>query len=285
MSETKTKQKKAEPEAEGAQEQPEPEAEVLEGNAVPIDGDDGEPGSSLERAQPQNPPSAIMPLAAEEVVAGMQAYQTLLPQLLDASDYQEAERGKKFVKKSGWRKIARAFGLSVEIRSQHVERDEGGRPIRANVVARAVHVQSGQYQDGDGGCSVDESRFNKSAGRQKLENDLLATATTRAKNRAISDLVGMGEVSAEEASGGGGGPKWGPEADRGLRQACGNALAFLHDNDREKAKAEIQGFEREWGYLPTALAGGVIAAASIVKSSLEPAGSEKAEGGEEGGGK
>jgi hypothetical protein len=28
----------------------------------------------------------------------------------------------------------------------------------------------------------------------EVENDLRATATTRAKNRAISDLVGMGSV-------------------------------------------------------------------------------------------
>ena len=34
--------------------------------------------------------------------------------------------------------------------------------------------------------------------REVNEHDILATAETRAKNRAISDLVGGGSVSAEE---------------------------------------------------------------------------------------
>lgn len=227
---------------------------------------------------PVNPPSAIVPLGAEEVVAGMTAYQELLPKLLDDSDYQAAERGKRFVKKSGWRKIARAFGLSVEIRSQHVERDDEGIPVRANVVARAVHAPTGQFSDGDGGCSTAESRFARSSGRQKLENDLLATATTRAKNRAISDLVGMGDVSAEEVAGGGDGaeiPPWGPEASRGARQTAGNALTYLLDGDREAAKAKIGEIEKaHGGYLPTAVVSGISTAAGIVKARQEPADAE-----------
>jgi hypothetical protein len=69
--------------------------------------------------------------------------------------------------------------------------------VRAEVWIRAV-APNGQFGDGDGYCSADEGRFRGWKGRQKLENDLRATATTRAKNRAIADLVGMGEVSAEE---------------------------------------------------------------------------------------
>lgn len=142
---------------------------------------------------------ALTPLDPEQVVAGMTAYQELLPKLLDASDYQDAGRGKRFVKKSGWRKIARAFNLSVELVSSRVFRDEHGEVQRAEVVARAI-APNGQVQDGDGYCSIDEDRFSGPKGnKSKLENDLRATATTRAKNRAISDLVGMGEVSAEEA--------------------------------------------------------------------------------------
>jgi hypothetical protein len=68
--------------------------------------------------------------------------------------------------------------------------------VRAEVWIRAV--ANGQFGDGDGYCSADEARFKSRCGRQKLENDLRSTATTRAKNRATADLVGMGEVSAEE---------------------------------------------------------------------------------------
>ena len=43
-----------------------------------------------------------------------------------------------------------------------------------------------------GACSHDERVFNKPV------HDLIGTATTRALNRATSNLVGLGELSAEE---------------------------------------------------------------------------------------
>jgi len=145
----------------------------------------------------------LMPMSTDDVIAGMEAYQEMLPRLLAPSDWQDAGRDGKFVKKSGWRKIARAFNLSVMVVSVRVERDGEGMPTRAETIARA-QAPNGQVSDADGYCSADEKRFENAKGRQKLENDLRATATTRAKNRAISDLVGMGEVSAEEVVPGGG---------------------------------------------------------------------------------
>lgn len=144
--------------------------------------------------------AVMMPFDAAEVSEAMSAYQEVMHATLDASDWQGSpgSRG-AFVKKSGWRKIAKAFGLSVTRVDDGVERDAEGNPLRAWAIYRAAH-SNGQTQDGDGYCSIDESRFSRSGGRQKLENDLRATATTRAKNRAISDLVGMGEVSAEEVA-------------------------------------------------------------------------------------
>jgi hypothetical protein len=169
--------------------------------------------SGPEQSQPTSPSTtelvrapraegALMPLPAEHVVEGMRAYQKLLKELLEPSDWQtHDEDGNRlpqpFLKKCGWRKIARAFNLSFERVHSRVERDEDGAPVRAEVWIRAV-APNGQYGDGDGYCSADEGRFRSWRGRQKLENDLRATATTRAKNRAIADLVGMGEVSAEE---------------------------------------------------------------------------------------
>ena len=162
----------------------------------------------------------LMPLDSQAVIQGMQAYQRLLHDLLDDSDWQQTGDG-KFLKKSGWRKIARAFNLSVTKISDRVERDAEGNPLRAEVVVRAI-APNGTVQDGDGYCAASESRFSRAAGRQKLENDLRATATTRAKNRAISDLVGMGEVSAEEVVQGGGGadvPKASDKQVEELREA------------------------------------------------------------------
>lgn len=176
-------------------------SDVVEGTAteVPVEDPAVAPavpaeaaGALVRQAHPSR--EALVPIDPEQVIAGMDAYQALLPRLLNASDYQDAGEGKTFVKKSGWRKIARAFNLSVEIVGLPVvERDEEGLPIRAAVVARAI-APNGQVQDGDGYCSVDEPRFNRPSSRKKIENDLRATATTRAKNRAIADLVGMGEV-------------------------------------------------------------------------------------------
>ena len=58
-----------------------------------------------------------MPLPAEQVVEGMRAYQKLLKELLEPSDWQTHDKDgnrlpKPFLKKSGWRKISRAFNLS-----------------------------------------------------------------------------------------------------------------------------------------------------------------------------
>lgn len=173
-----------------------PHGEILdEGSSAP-------PATRGELARPTRAQGTLMPLPAEQVVAGMRAYQQLLRELLDPSDWQTHDKNgraldKPFLKKSGWRKIARAFNLSFECVHSRVERDEHGHPERAEVWIRAV-APNGQYGDGDGYCSADEGRFQSSRGKAKIENDLRATATTRAKNRAVSDLVGMGEVSAEE---------------------------------------------------------------------------------------
>lgn len=188
-------------------------------------------GTALERRVSQE---VLAPLDVAEVAASMEAYQQGLQALLKPDDWQSSGR-EKFVKKSGWRKIATWFNLSVEPISEHVDRDEDGSPVRARVWVRAV-APNGRTMAGDGACSVDESRFKSAAGRQKLENDLLGTATTRAKNRAISDLVGMGAVSAEEVDAGA--PASGPVAATGEQKAaCSTALMALLSNDEGAARA------------------------------------------------
>jgi hypothetical protein len=163
------------------------DAEIVE-DAAPV---------STEVVRRERRSEVIRPLDAEQLVEGFELYQELLPRLLTASDYQDAGHGERFVKKSGWRKIATAFDLDVVRVVETVDRDESGKPLRAMAVYRAI-APSGRSMDGDGYCSIEEGRFSRASGRGKLEHDLRATAATRARNRAISDLVGMGEVSAEE---------------------------------------------------------------------------------------
>ena len=150
----------------------------------------------------------------EAAVAEWEAYQELTRRLLDDSDYQKIGKT-RFKKKSAWRKYARAFNISCEKVSEEIQRDERGFPIYARIVVRATDP-AGRYQDGEQECHVTERCCDQPCrkkswrnhyccpagcdGRQHFSHpgDLSSTAFTRAKNRAIADLIGAGEVSAEE---------------------------------------------------------------------------------------
>lgn len=161
---------------------------------------------------PAPPPSraeVLHPLDVSEVKGAMEQYQAGLRDLLAAEDWQgPPNQDGSFVKKSGWRKIATWFSLSVNLLpgTATKERDEDGQLLRASVWARAI-APNGRSADGDGSCAIDEPRFADEKGRIKVEHDLPATAATRAMNRAISNLVGMGAVSAEEVDAGQGARK------------------------------------------------------------------------------
>ena len=119
-----------------------------------------------------------------------EAYQELTEKLLDESDYQQTKNG-SFKKKSAWRKYGRAFKISDKILEKEIVRDEEGRVISADFVVRAW-TQDGREGEGIASCDKWENKqFNKN-------HDIISTAHTRAKNRAISDMIGAGEVSAEE---------------------------------------------------------------------------------------
>ena len=112
----------------------------------------------------------------------------------------------KFPKRSAFQKLANAYRVSTEIVSDETDYDEQGRMIRARVRVRATHPD-GRYQEGDGRCHILE-RGERKASDPKTEHDVHGTAVTRAKNRAIGDLIAFGAVSAEEVEGslGSGGP-------------------------------------------------------------------------------
>lgn len=222
------------------------EAEIVNGEAEDITPADAptEPAPSTDIAT--RPTTCIlMPLAEPaEVKAAMVAYQRTLDNILDPTDWQGRQGSKgSFVKKSGWRKISKAFGLSVTVLRDRVERDEDGIVVRAEALVRAS-APNGQHFDGDGYCSADEPRFADAKGRQKLENDLRATATTRAMNRAISSLVGFGEVSADEVNPGDGMagqefPEWAKHIDRDGPQikAFRKSLGVLLGADADRCQS------------------------------------------------
>ena len=76
----------------------------------------------------------IRPVAsAEEVLAAWQQFQDVKRSLLTLEDYQEIQ-GRARIKKSGWRKIAAAFGISDQILWE--ERREHGTAGPARLLLR-----------------------------------------------------------------------------------------------------------------------------------------------------
>lgn len=131
--------------------------------------------------------TAASPGAAAEL---QRRYHELCKALLDRNDFQVVG-DREFKKKSAWRKLATAFNVSTEILEEDETFDEDGRIIRAKFKVRAS-APNGRFMDGIGLCSIDEK------GLVKTEHVIIATAHTRAVNRACADLFGLGEVSAEE---------------------------------------------------------------------------------------
>jgi len=172
-------------------------------------------------------------ISPEEALKEWENYQRLVNQILKPEDTQEIQ-GRPFKKKSFWRKLDKFFGLSlilvsekkefknILIRKYTEEREsksgnkypkditeieyypedyshelKEGEQLKKtlifNIVYRAI-APNGQYMDGDGACDTWEKGYPDGY------HDTRATAHTRAKNRAISDLVGFGEVSAEEVT-------------------------------------------------------------------------------------
>ena len=131
-----------------------------------------------------------MPLVTPEQAAQQwQLYKQVKASVLDKTDFQKIS-GKQFTKKSGFRKIATFFGLSDRItEKQRVDREDGSFMWMITVEASAPN---GRVSQGVGICDSRERNF------AHVEHDVYATAHTRAKNRAISDMVAGGEVSAEE---------------------------------------------------------------------------------------
>lgn len=118
------------------------------------------------------------------------AYDAACNAIIGPNDEQK-EGGRTFKKKSAWRKLARYFRISTEIVG--VDRQSMDGIFLATVRVRAT-APWGQYAESVGACGTDEA-----SGRRTISTaDAIATAETRATNRAISNLIAMGEVSAEE---------------------------------------------------------------------------------------
>jgi hypothetical protein len=154
----------------------------------------------------------------EDIERAFTAYTALVEKLVDKREDYQVIQGKQFMKKAGLRKLAVAFGVSFKIdRWQHTY-DADGRIVRSEFLVTAT-APNGRFSDGYGACGVwdrctkhyancKDNCTKHCGGREggcdgfnhysKPEHDVPATAETRAKNRAASDLFAMGQVTAEE---------------------------------------------------------------------------------------
>lgn len=137
------------------------------------------------------PTQEVAELDVDQALEDWNAYQRLTKELLDESDYQETKDG-RFKKKSAWQKYRRAFNINTEIIDKEVIRDKHNRVFEAEYTVRAT-LPDGCYVESDGSCD------RREPGKANASNHTIkATAKTRATNRAISELIGAGEVSYDE---------------------------------------------------------------------------------------
>ncbi|MEM2002163.1 MAG: hypothetical protein QXT77_05930 [Candidatus Methanomethylicaceae archaeon] len=132
------------------------------------------------------------PISTEEVLDHFKKIQDLKQRLVDLKTDVIKIAEKPYILKSGWRKLAFAFNLSDEIIREEKESKDGETIYRIWV---RVTAPNGRSVVAVGCASSVERKFTHEA------HDPYALAHTRAKNRAISDILGLGEVSAEEMFG------------------------------------------------------------------------------------
>jgi hypothetical protein len=169
-------------------------------------------------------------VTAAEAAQQWQAYQELTRRILDPTDYTTID-GKKRKNKSAWRKLGTYYNLTDRIieSASFIQRDNLGLPVYAHYEVEAI-APNGRVAVGVQEAHAAE-RCCPSAWREPCDRlcpegcdkkhahhvccppgcsgrrhwahpgDIVATAHTRAKNRALADLIGAGEVSAEEMIG------------------------------------------------------------------------------------
>lgn len=138
----------------------------------------------------------IMPASASQLEANVQQYQEMSKTLDRLMPDQIMMVGDKLYRKKGyWRAIAQGFSLVLELLNE--TRHELDNDFGYTVTYRATDPRTGRYCDGDGACYASE-KAQRHGGIGGTEHNVRAHAHTRAKNRAIADLVAFGEVSADE---------------------------------------------------------------------------------------
>lgn len=148
--------------------------------------------------------SIVMPAVnGAEAVKAWKAYENLKSAIVDKKSDIQSIQGKDFLKKSYWRKVATFFNLTVNVVEERHE--QIGKTMVWHFTCEAV-APNGRKTIGTGSCDAFEKAelkngsymVNDRPAKPNSIHNIRSTAETRAYNRAVSNLVGGGEVSAEE---------------------------------------------------------------------------------------
>jgi len=141
--------------------------------------------------EPQEKP--LVPVAsAEDLVSAMARFEDIKQRLLVRDRDTYTIEGQERIRKSGWRKLALAFGISDEIVREDVVHDTTDPSYLCVHTRVKAWARGGRTVEGTGTASSRERKF------AHLEHDLHALAHTRAKSRAIADMLGSSDLIAEE---------------------------------------------------------------------------------------
>lgn len=152
-------------------------------------------------SQPYRVEGIITPVTdVKKATAAWAEFNRLKEALLTKDDQYlvKGQRARLVPTRTGWRKLALFFGVSSDIVEE--KRWERGGQFGYDFMVVAT-APNGQHMVGVGSCdSVDLAKSTKGT-LPATEHNVRAKAHTRAVNRAISDLIGGGELSAEEVEG------------------------------------------------------------------------------------
>jgi len=158
-----------------------------------------EPVRAITRTQESDIPATkeIVPVttffaplvSVGDASAAFDHYQNLINALIKQSDMVKIQ-GRLVAKKSGINKLSRFFGISVEVIKEKQEMypgPKGGTVFIAKTWAKAI-APNGQFRVAGAACSSSERRFNH------VYADVMGVSETRAKKRAVEELIGMGQI-------------------------------------------------------------------------------------------
>jgi len=147
----------------------------------------------------------IRPLvSADDAVAQFNEYQQLKKKLRGDGDFisfTDRQGNRKEHPTKQWRsKLTRFFGIAIDVVNEEMKLLPDNSFV-VNIQVRAT-APNGMSMLGDGSCwskiKTDTDRHGKAV---DIYHNTRSHAYTRAKNRAVLELVGFGEVSAEEITG------------------------------------------------------------------------------------